>query len=208
MRFRRLVRLLLIASGLGALVCGALALHIYFYGQEDRAVPSDVIIILGAGTRPSGRPSISHTRRIRHGVALYQRGIAPFILCTGGFTDSHPSSEAQACADLAQELGVPRGAILVEEHSRSTEENAIETRKLMAARGLKTAVLVSDNYHLWRAEMIFRAQGINVSLSPAQATTGTLNWRTIFSNTLREVAATGWYVFKTALGLQITDVRL
>jgi uncharacterized SAM-binding protein YcdF (DUF218 family) len=70
----------------------------------------------------------------------------------------------------------------------------------MDAHALKTALLVSDNYHLWRAEMIFHAQGIRVFASPAQVTGGPLYWRTAIINMYREVAASGWYLFKSTLG--------
>lgn len=183
-----------------------LGLYVYQYGQPDRAAPADVIIILGAGTRPNGAPTAAYYRRIRHGVALYEAGLAPYVLCTGGYTARHPKSEARACADVVRDLGVPEHAILLEEISRSTEENAIEARRMMDGLGLHTAILVSDNFHLLRAEWIFRDYGIPVALSPAQATTGPLYWRTALSNTAREVAALGWYALKGALGLPNTNM--
>ncbi|HRE49073.1 MAG TPA: YdcF family protein [Aggregatilineales bacterium] len=196
-----------IIIGLVALILLPLgfALYIYSYGQVDRAAPAAVIIVLGAGTRPSGAPSPSHIRRIDHALALYKQGLAPAILCTGGYTDRHPNSEARACQQRLEAFGVPASAIFLEEKSLSTEENALESKPIMAQQGWQTALLVSDSYHLWRAEMLFRAQGISVVSSPAQVTSGGLHWRTALSNTLREVAAAGWYVFKTLLGLPITN---
>jgi uncharacterized SAM-binding protein YcdF (DUF218 family) len=207
MRYRHLVHSLIIVLAFGFVASTLLGLALYQYGQTDHAAPADVIIILGAGTTADGGPTRSHARRIEHGVALYTRGLAPFILCTGGYTQAHPKSEAQACAEYAEALGVPASAILKEENSRSTEENAIEARKVMAAYALKTALLVSDNYHLWRAEMLFHTQGIRVFTSPAQVTGGPLYWRTAIVNMYREVAASGWYVFKTTLGLNYTNLK-
>ncbi|MCC7206546.1 MAG: YdcF family protein [Anaerolineae bacterium] len=210
MKTRRLplprLRWALLILALLALLPVALGLYIYEYGQADRATSADVIIILGAGTRPNGAPTAAYTRRIRHGVALYNAGLAPYVLCTGGYTDRHPTSEARACVNLARDLGVPDRAILFEEISRSTEENAIEARRVMDERRLRTAILVSDNFHLLRAEWIFRDQGILVALSPAQATVGPLYWRTAVSNTAREVAALGWYAIKGVLGLPYTNL--
>lgn len=179
----------------------------YLYGGTDRAARADVIVVLGAGTRPSGGPSFSHSRRIRHAFSLYQQGYAGKILCTGGYTARHPVSEGQACANLLKSLGVPETAILIEENSRSTEENAIYTRQMMATHGLASALVVSDNYHLFRATVLFGAQGITVSTSPAQVTAGPLHWRTAVTNIYREFAAIGWYVVKSALGITITDFR-
>lgn len=179
----------------------------YLYGGTDRAARADVIIVLGAGTRPNGGPSFSHSRRIRHAFTLYQQGYAEKILCTGGYTARHPVSEGQACANLLKSLGVPETAILIEEKSRSTEENAIYARQMMTVHGLSSALVVSDNYHLFRATVLFGAQGIAVSTSPAQVTAGPLHWRTAVSNIYREFAAIGWYVVKSALGIGITDFR-
>lgn len=204
---RRLVRLLLLLLSAIGLIATVLAIYIYLYGQVDHAAPADIIIILGAGTRNSGAPTDATFRRVLHGVALYRQGLAPYLLCTGGITQNHPKSEAQACAEVAQTQGVPTTAILLEEHSTSTEENAIEARKVMDAHNLKTAILVTDNFHIFRAEILFHAQQIPIVSSPAQVTMGPLGPRTVILDTYREVAALGWYVFKTTLGLPFTSTH-
>jgi uncharacterized SAM-binding protein YcdF (DUF218 family) len=192
---------------IGFIVATAAAAYIYQYGQADHAAAADVIVILGGGTLPDGSPSPATTRRVEHAVALYRKGLAPYLICTGGYTQQHPKSEGRACADLAHQEGVPSSAILMEEVSTSTEENAVEARKVMAAHGFKTALLVTDNFHMLRAEMLFHRQGISVILSPAQVTTGPLEaWRAVI-DTYREVGALGWYGLKTALGLPNTSTR-
>jgi uncharacterized SAM-binding protein YcdF (DUF218 family) len=203
---RRLWRIALVGLAAAFLLPTLCALAIYQYGQTDRAAPAEVLVVLGAGTRPSGAPSATHVRRIQHAAALYEQGYAPFVLCTGGYTARHPKSEGRACADYLLELGLPAEAILLEERSRSTEENAIEAAAVMAARGWTRALLVSDSYHLLRAELMFRAQGLVVSSSPAQVTSGPLSWRSVYSNFYRELAALGWWAVKSALGLQVTYV--
>jgi uncharacterized SAM-binding protein YcdF (DUF218 family) len=95
----------------------------------------------------------------------------------------------------------------MEEHSSSTEENAIETRKVMEANHLNTALIVSDDFHLLRAGIIFRARGINVITSPSYLTAGTYEWGWEVYNSYREVGALVWYVVKSALGLPITSTR-
>lgn len=204
---RRFLHLLIAFLLVGFIVATAAALYIYQYGQADHAAAADVIVVLGGGTFSDGSPSPATTRRVEHAVALYQKGLAPYLICAGGYTQQHPKSEAQACADLARQKGVPDSAILMEEVSTSTEENAIEVRKVMVAHGFKMALLVTDNFHMLRAEMLFHRQGVNVILSPAQATTGSLEaWRAI-PDTYREVGAFVWYALKTALGLPYTNSR-
>ncbi len=176
----------------GGTLISAVALFVYLYGQADRAAPADVIIVLGAGTRADGTPNRGQIRRVRHGVALYKQGIAPYLLCTGGYTNNHPRSEAQTCIDLASALGVPATALLREDVSTTTQENVIESRRVMNSLGLQRAVVVSDNYHLFRAEWLFHVYGVSVSLSPAQATEGALSIQTALLGTYREVGALVW----------------
>jgi uncharacterized SAM-binding protein YcdF (DUF218 family) len=204
---RKWLRLIIAGLMVAFVVATTAAIIIYQYGQTDHAAPADVIIILGGGTLGDGEPSPSTARRVRHGAALYRQGLAPYVLCTGAITQHHPKSEARACADAIQPQGVPASAILMEEVSTSTEENAIEARKVMDQYGLKTAVLVTDNFHMLRAEMLFHRQNIVVKLSPAQVTTGPLEWWLAVFDSYREVGALAWYEVKTALGLPSTSTK-
>ncbi|MCE7946855.1 MAG: YdcF family protein [Chloroflexi bacterium CFX4] len=170
---------------------------IYAYGQVDRAAPADVIVILGAGTRYDGTPSFSYARRIRHALALYRQGYAPRLICTGGYTQQRPKSEGAACADMLRANGIPESAIFYEESSRNTEENALYTYQIMAANGWQSVLIVSDNYHLFRAEAMFRTHGLTVSSSPAQMSSGTLTWQTALRNMFRETAAFAWWMLRS-----------
>jgi uncharacterized SAM-binding protein YcdF (DUF218 family) len=169
------------------------AIFIYSYGQVDRAAPADAIVILGAGTRRDGTPSYSYTRRIRHALKLYAQGYAPRLICTGGYTQQHPVSEGAACAAMLRAHGVPERAIFYESRSRNTEENALYTHQIMAANGWQHVLLVSDSYHLFRAEAMFRAHGLTVSSSPAQLSGSALPWQSVIRNMFRETAAFVWW---------------
>ncbi len=184
-----------------------LAIVVYSYGQIDHAAPSDVIIVLGGGTEPDGSASVPTARRVQHAAALYRRGLAPWVLCSGGYVQNRPQSEAHACAQVAQQDGVPASAILLEEVSTSTEENAIETEKVMRAHHLKTALVVSDNFHLFRATVLFQQVGVPVVTSPAQITAGPLEWWWALYDSYREAAALCWDAFKTALDLPFTSTK-
>ena len=101
-----------------------------------------------------------------------------------------------------RENGVPAEAILIEDRSRSTEENALYSDEIMRAHGWKTALLVSDGYHLLRATWIFSNEGIPFTTSPA-ASPPLLD---LAVAVVREVVALHWQVFKTLLGLPVTYV--
>jgi uncharacterized SAM-binding protein YcdF (DUF218 family) len=174
------------------------------YGQLDRARPADVIVVLGSRVYPGARPGPALTRRTRHGVALYQQGLAPVFVCSGGL-GTDPPSEAEAACGLAQSLGVPASAVVLEGRAHSTEENALYTAALMRARGWRTALVVTDGFHLYRAGLLFARAGVPASLSPAQVTAGPMPAVERYARGTRELAALAWYWGKTLLGLPFTD---
>lgn len=187
------------------MVVAALAAYIHHYGTVSTAHESDVIVVLGAGLRRDGSAGPALTRRSAQGAALYRQGIADTIICTGGLAPSRPRSEAEACREVLLRYGVPESAILLEERSRSTEENAIYTRDIMQDAGFNSAVVVSDSYHMLRSEFLFNQQGVEISLSPVPA--GEIRGRmTYFYSIVREVLAFHWQIFKTVLGLPITHI--
>ena len=111
-------------------------------------------------------------------------------------------SEAEACREVLMAHGIPEDAILLEERSRSTEENALYTREIMDANGWETALVVSDGYHLLRAGWIFAQEGIPVYLSPS-ADPPLINHVTAVG---REVLALHWQLFKTIFNIPSTYV--
>jgi uncharacterized SAM-binding protein YcdF (DUF218 family) len=205
---RRWVRLVFLITALGLLLGLGLAAQVRQYGLVDRAAPADVIVVLGAGLYPNGQPNPGMTRRAEHAAALYAAGYAPWVICSGGFTVGVPVSEAAACADLLVARGVPREVILLEENSLSTEENAIYTAALMRAHGWQTALVTSDDYHLWRTTLLFQAHGVALTTSPAQVTTGPIPPDQYLVSLGREVAALVWLTIKNALGLPFTHTLL
>ena len=174
------------------------------YGQPDRAQPAGAIVILGSRVLPGGQPGPALTRRTRHAVALYQRGLAPLIICSGGLGGQAPT-EAQAACGLAAALGVPDHALLREDQARSTEENALYTAALGRAHGFDTVIVVSDGYHLYRADLLFRAAGLRPYVSPAQGTAGPMPLLERYGRLTREIAALGWYWGKGIVGYEVTD---
>ena len=163
---RRLLRYLLPAMAAGLLAFAGAAALVDAYGQKERARPAQAIVVLGARVIPGGVPGDSLRARTLHAVALYRRGLAPAILCTGGVGD-FPPAEAQAAAALARQQGVPAAALFLESRSTSTWENALHAARICRAHGWRRVLLVSDPYHLFRARRDFERAGLSVHPSPA-----------------------------------------
>lgn len=111
----------------------------------------DAIVVAGCRVFPDGRPSPALEWRVRKAVDLYRAGVAPRIVFTGGL-GTYPPTEAQASARLAAELGVPRSAMVLEDRSTSTEENARNAAVSVTARRV---IVVTDAYHVFRARRVF-----------------------------------------------------
>jgi vancomycin permeability regulator SanA len=71
--------------------------QVYMAARRDDAKKSDAIIVLGAA-QFDGRPSKILAARLDHAIDLYRRGIAPFVVVTGGNQPGDRFTEAQAGA--------------------------------------------------------------------------------------------------------------
>jgi uncharacterized SAM-binding protein YcdF (DUF218 family) len=138
---------------------------IWQYGNTDHAQTADCIIVLGSAVE-GDRPSPVFEQRIRHGIHLYQQNLAPRIIFTGGFGPEQTYSESQVAMNYAQQHGIPATAILIEETSRTTQQNLAQARDLMAKHNLQSAIVVSDPLHMKRAVMMAQDLKINAVSSP------------------------------------------
>lgn len=148
-RRRRMIGWLM-AGAAGAYLGGAYVLDLY--GRRGVVGDYDAIVVAGCRVMPSGRPSPALARRVEHAVELYREGIAPKLVFTGGVGAAEPS-EAEASARLAEQLGVPREAMVLEDRSTSTEENARYAAALVGDDA--RIVVVSSAYHVFRCERVF-----------------------------------------------------
>ena len=174
------------------------------YGSIDRAQPADVIVVLGSQVYPGGRPGPSLERRAQHTAALSRRGLADHVLCSGGVGDNPPSEAEVACGRIV-ELGVPEDAIVYEARSHRTEENMAYSAAIMRERGWRSAILVTDGYHLLRASLMFARAGITAYPSPAQATAGPMNPVERIGREAREAIAVMWFGLRVMAGADLTS---
>ncbi len=200
--FKRIMLLCLLAA---IIYFAAFLTAIHVAGTQDNTRPADVIIALGAGLRPDGRPGPALTRRSLRAADLWRGGIAPAVICAGGQAESFPRSEADACREILRNQGLPPSAILLEDNSRSTEENALFSSRLMAERGWTSAVLVSDSYHMLRAGWLFTQREVEAYTSPVPAKRIHHPHSYPYS-LLREFLAFHWQILKDALNLPVTHL--
>ena len=197
---RRLARLAALACALGAVVFLTLLFMVERFGAVDRAQPADVIVLLGSMVYPGGEMGPALERRAEHAAALYHRGLAAHVICSGGVGAYPPAEAILACGRLA-ELGVPPEALILEPDSHNTEQNAHFTSAIMRARGWHSAVLASDAFHLFRAAIMFEHAGVAAYTSPAEVTAGPMNPVERIAREMREVLAVLWFWSRAAAAL-------
>jgi len=161
-----------------------------------RCSEPDAIVVLGC------RGSAALKRRLEIGIRLFESGAAPLLVLSGG--GSGPLPEAEAMQRAAITYGIPEAAILMDLVSRNTFENAREAARLLSARGLRSALLVTDRTHLPRAAVLFRLAGLRVvgqAGVPARS-----RWREAAAS-LREIIALPWSLLRATPFLISSVIR-
>jgi uncharacterized SAM-binding protein YcdF (DUF218 family) len=188
---RGLLTLVFLVILAGAITFLHIAWSVNHTGLRDRAQAADAIVILGARVEADGQAGPDLWVRTLHAVSLFQQGLAPYLICTGGYQGDRLSAAAVA-RDLAIAQGVPADRILLADGSMTTREDAVRTRNLMVAHGWHTALLVSHPLHLERARILFKAQGLDVYTSPTSTDLKAIPWQTRALLTARETIGILW----------------
>ena len=134
----------------------------------SRVPQAQAMVVLGGGVSPpSGKATDINlgaaADRVWYVARLFHAGKAPLLLLSGGSDPQrHAFSEARAMAIFLQDLGVPEQALVLEEASRNTLENAAFTAQLLNERGIRHVLLVTSALHMPRALALFAAQGLQV----------------------------------------------
>jgi uncharacterized SAM-binding protein YcdF (DUF218 family) len=127
---------------------------------------ADAIVVFGAA-QYSGHPSPVYRARLDHAYALYQRGLAPVIITTGGAGGDPKFSEGEVGRTHLMEHGIPERNLIAETQGHDTAESAVRVAVIMRANGLHNCVAVSDAYHVFRIRELLEHEGIGpVYLAP------------------------------------------
>ncbi|MGB6974747.1 MAG: YdcF family protein [Terracidiphilus sp.] len=127
--------------------------HAYAEGALNQP-KGDVLIVLAAAADDSHGIAYSSYWRARMAALAWQTGGFKTVVISGG---GGPGIE-----DFLVAEGVPRSAIVAEWNSRSTRQNALAVKRIVANMS-GTKVLLTSDYHMYRALRVFRKQGIQVT---------------------------------------------
>jgi Uncharacterized conserved protein len=164
------------------------AIAVLIWSSRDEARPAQAIVVLGAA-QYAGKPSPVLRARLDHALDLWNRHLASLLILTGGTGAGDTTSEAAVGRNYARKHGVPDSAILVENEGRTTSESMRAVAGMLEVRGLQTALLVSDPFHMLRLRILARRFGFTPYTSPTQTSPISPNreerWKYIFSESLK-----------------------
>jgi uncharacterized SAM-binding protein YcdF (DUF218 family) len=124
----------------------------------------DLVIVLASSTLPDKIIGESSYWRAVYAVRMYEQGRVKTILVSGG-AKSGGIPVAVTMRDFMVAAGVPATSVEVETESVSTRENAMRTAARLEGRpGVK--VLLTSDYHMWRAWRCFRVAGVDTLPRP------------------------------------------
>ena len=104
--------------------------------------------------------------RVDTAAQLYLAGRAPKVVLSGGALEGDVS-EARGMAHAIRQQGVPENALILENSSRTTYENAALTEDTLKSRGIGKVLLVTSALHMPRAMAAFSKQGVEAIAAPA-----------------------------------------
>lgn len=156
--------ILLCAFAVGIIALGSINAHVKAVGKAQLVTPEDAvsledvdcILVLGCFVREDGTPSAMLSDRLRRGVELYKMGASPKLLMSGDH-GQREYNEVQAMKQYAVEHGVPSADVFMDHAGFSTYESIYRARDIF---GAKKILIVTQEYHLYRALYIAKSLGL------------------------------------------------
>jgi uncharacterized SAM-binding protein YcdF (DUF218 family) len=166
---RRILRRLVLGVLLvGVLVVGGTAFRVWQVARGDDRSAADAVLVLGAA-QYAGTPSKVLEARLRHAMDLFDEGVAPYIVTTGGNQPGDTHTEASAGVRWLTEHGVPEDRVIPVEEGNDTLGSVEAAADVLRARGWQRVVIVSDPWHSLRARTMAADAGLDATTSPTHS---------------------------------------
>jgi uncharacterized SAM-binding protein YcdF (DUF218 family) len=149
--------------------------------------PADAIVVFGAAEY-SGRPSPVYRARLDHAFDLFQQGVAPVVITTGGAAADPSFSEGGVGHDYLMHRGIPDSNLIAETQGSDTAQSAQRIGVIMRANHMHSCVAVSDAYHVFRIRKLLEHEGLQVYISPRPDSRPHSRWQRLEA-ILREAAS-------------------
>lgn len=131
-------------------------------GCTDEQVPADVAVVLGNHVTPEGAPSRRLQLRLDRALELHAAGLAREIIVSGGQDPGSPP-EPEVMKRYLVERGIPEEQVVEDRSGVNTHATARFVAAHLRARGLRSAIAVSQYYHVTRAKLALRRFGVEAT---------------------------------------------
>ncbi len=143
--------------------------------SADEPPEGEAIVVLGAA-QYDGLPSPALDQRLQRAHALWEEGVAPIIVVTGGKHPDDRFTEAAAGSRWLRAQGVPDEALRLEVRSTNSYDQLSATARLLADEGIDSAVLVSHDLHAARLRAIADEVGLEATVAPVDSERAGPSW--------------------------------
>ena len=127
--------------------------------------PADAIVVFGAAEY-SGHPSPVYRARLDHAYDLFEKGLAPVVITTGGAALDPRYNEGGVGHDYLMHRGIPDASLIEETQGSNTSQSAKRIGVIMRTNNMHTCIAVSDAYHVFRIKKLLEHEGIKVYVAP------------------------------------------
>jgi len=186
---RRHWTLWLLALAAAAAIAGLAAICVGIINQasQQEIHSADAIVVFGAAEY-SGRPSPVYRARLDHAFDLFERGVAPVVITTGGAAADPSFSEGGVGHDYLMHRGIPDSNLIAETQGSDTAQSAARIGVIMRTNHMHSCIAVSDAYHVFRIRKLLEHEGMQVYVSPRPDSRPHLLWQRAEA-VLREAAS-------------------
>lgn len=159
-------RIALVLLAAVAVYVGVTFAQVVWAANQDDAAPAGAIVVMGAA-QWDGRPSPVLAARLDHAAELWEEGLAPVIIVTGGKQAGDRTTQGLTGYQYLRDLGVPEEAIRIEVDGTDSYEELSASALIVRNEDLPSDVLVvSSPYHALRVAGIAEEVGLEAHVSP------------------------------------------
>jgi uncharacterized SAM-binding protein YcdF (DUF218 family) len=170
---------------------GATGIRIVRAAGESPTENADAIVIFGAA-QYAGHPSPVYKARLDHGFDLFEKGMAPVVITTGGAGQDPEFSEGGVGRDYLLRRGVPEKALIAETQGSDTAQSAARVGNIMRVNGMRRCIAVSDAYHVFRIRASLQREGIEVEVAPRPESRPHKRWERLLAVMREAMSYLAW----------------
>lgn len=188
MRKKKIIKYIIAIIMMCAVYAGFLQYNIYKHGHKNATYDADYIIVLGSKVNGI-KPSYSLQYRIDKAAEYLKTHEKTIAIVSGGKGKGEDISEALAMKNGLMKLKIAEDRIIMEDKSTSTDEN-ITFSKPLIPDNMKKGMIVTNDFHMFRAKKIAAKQGLQLEGLSAETPK-----RIVISSNIREYLAITQYWF-------------